>query len=55
MPAESVGSLDFDISAEERDALYNRGVHAAQDFLASWDYTEYLRACRGDSEPVTEV
>jgi NTE family protein len=55
VPAESVGSLDFDIDAEERDALYDRGVHAAQDFLASWDYDEYLRACRGGPAPSTEV
>jgi len=55
VPAESVGSLDFDISAEERDALYNRGVLAAQEFLAGWDYAEYLRECRGVSAPATEV
>jgi NTE family protein len=55
VPAESVGSLDFDISAEERDALYNRGVLAAQEFLAGWDYAEYLRVCHGVSAPATEV
>jgi NTE family protein len=55
VPAESVGSLDFDISDEERDALYNRGVLAAQEFLAGWDYAEYLRECRGVSAPATEV
>jgi NTE family protein len=51
VPAESVGTLDFDITAEERDALYNRGLHAAQQFLKSWDYLEYLRACRGEPTP----
>ncbi|MGY4653817.1 patatin-like phospholipase family protein [Mycobacterium sp. URHB0021] len=55
VPAESVGSLDFDITAEERDALYNRGLHAAQEFLDSWDYPDYLQACRGESAPATEV
>jgi len=55
VPAESVGTLDFDITAEERDALYNRGLHAAQQFLESWDYLEYLRVCRGEATPTTEV
>ena len=51
VPAESVGTLDFDITAEERDALYDRGLHAAEQFLESWDYPEYLRACRGERTP----
>ena len=55
VPAESVGTLDFDITAQERDALYNRGLHAAQQFLESWDYLEYLRMCRGELTPTTEV
>ena len=55
VPAESVGTLDFDISAEERDALYNRGLDAAQQFLESWDYPEYLGVCRGELTPTTEV
>jgi NTE family protein len=56
VPAESVGTLDFDISAEERDALYDRGLHAAQQFfLESWDHPEYLRVCRGEPAPATEV
>jgi NTE family protein len=54
IPAESVGTLDFNISAEERDALYGRGLHAAEDFLTSWDYPEYLRACRG-GPPAVEM
>jgi NTE family protein len=55
VPAESVGTLDFDITAEERDALYNRGLQAAQTFVESWDYPEYLRVCRGELSPTTEV
>ncbi|MFS0898451.1 patatin-like phospholipase family protein [Mycolicibacterium litorale] len=47
VPTESVGSLDFDITDEERDALYGRGLRAAEEFLASWDYPRYLRDCRG--------
>ncbi|MGE2714109.1 patatin-like phospholipase family protein [Mycolicibacterium litorale] len=47
VPTESVGSLDFDITDEERDALYGRGLRAAEKFLQSWDYPRYLRECRG--------
>jgi NTE family protein len=47
VPAENVSPLDFDIGAEQRDALYARGLKAGQDFLASWDFDAYLRACRG--------
>jgi NTE family protein len=47
VPTDSVGTLDFDISAEQRDALYQRGLHAAEEFLQSWNYPEYLRTCRG--------
>jgi hypothetical protein len=38
LSVDAVGTLDFDITAEERDALYNRELHAAQEFLESWDY-----------------
>jgi len=55
VPAESVGTLDFDITAQERDALSNRGLHAAQQFLETGDYPEYLRACGGAPTPATEV
>ncbi|OBK80559.1 patatin-like phospholipase family protein [Mycobacterium sp. 1164985.4] len=51
IPSDGIGTLDFDISADERDALYQRGLHAAEEFLASWDYPEYLRVCRGLPAP----
>lgn len=54
VPTDSVGTLDFDISADERDALYNRGLRAAEEFLRTWDYPEYLRTCRGGAA-ATEV
>jgi NTE family protein len=55
VPPESVGALDFDITAEDCHALYNRGLHAAQEFLKSWDCPEYLRACRDEPAPANEV
>jgi NTE family protein len=51
VPTENVGPLDFTISAEERDALYQRGVRAAEEFLRTWDYPAYLHACRGGPAP----
>lgn len=51
VPTENVGPLDFGISAEERDALYQRGVQAAEEFLRTWDYPAYLHACRGGPAP----
>lgn len=47
VPTDSVGTLDFTLSAEDREALYQRGLHAAEEFLRTWDYAEYLRTCRG--------
>jgi NTE family protein len=55
VPTESVSTLDFEITPEERDALYIRGLHAADEFLAAWDYPEYLRVCRGASAPASKV
>jgi NTE family protein len=40
----AVGFLDFDISENEIEALYVKGYAAAQEFLLSWDWSDYL--CR---------
>ena len=41
-----VGFLDFGISDAEVEALYARGHAAAEDFLSTWNWTEYLRRFR---------
>ncbi|HEX3545748.1 MAG TPA: patatin-like phospholipase family protein [Mycobacterium sp.] len=41
-----VGFLDFDISDNEIDALYGKGYAAAEKFLSTWDWAEYLRRFR---------
>jgi NTE family protein len=41
-----VGFLDFDINDEGVEALYARGYAAAQDFLSTWDWADYLRRFR---------
>jgi NTE family protein len=44
-----VGFLDFDITDTEVEALYAKGYHAAQAFLAGWDWDTYLMRFRSTS------
>jgi NTE family protein len=41
-----VGFLDFDITDADADALYARGYDAAQKFVSTWNWAEYLRRYR---------
>jgi NTE family protein len=50
VPAAEVSPIDFDITTEQREALYERGLHAGQEFLKTWNYADYLAAC---GSPVT--
>jgi NTE family protein len=45
VPADEVSPIDFDITAQQRDALYQRGLQAGQQFLQTWNYPDYLAAC----------
>src|SRR3712207_5409145 len=40
-------ATDFDISPAERARLVTAGTTAARDFLAGWDWADYLCGCRG--------
>lgn len=40
-----IGFLDLDISDDGVEALYARG-YAAEEFLSTWDWAEYLRRYR---------
>jgi NTE family protein len=40
-------ATDFDISPAERARLVTAGTTAARDFLAGWNWVDYLRECRG--------
>jgi NTE family protein len=42
----SVNFLDFGISRKDAEALYTKGYAAAQDFLATWNWVEYLERFR---------
>jgi len=43
-----VGVVDFGIGAAETEALYQRGYEAAEDFLATWDWEQYVKRFRGE-------
>jgi NTE family protein len=47
VPADEVSPIDFDITGEQRDALYQRGLLAGQEFLRTWNYADYQEACGG--------
>ena len=35
--------------------IYDRGLQAAQHFLESWNYPDYLMACRGEASPPPQM
>ena len=41
-----VGAVDFSIGEDEQRLLIERGHEAAAEFLATWDYTAWLKQCR---------
>lgn len=45
--ADEVSPIDFDITVQQREALYQRGLQAGQQFLQTWSYADYLAACGG--------
>ncbi|MCV7103092.1 patatin-like phospholipase family protein [Mycobacterium palustre] len=53
VPADEMSPIDFDITAEQRDALYQRGLRAGQQFLQTWDYADFLAACGGPVGPTS--
>jgi NTE family protein len=51
VPANEVSPIDFDITADQREALYQRGLQAGQQFLKTWNYADFLAACGGPVKP----
>ncbi|MBW0016879.1 MAG: patatin-like phospholipase family protein [Mycobacterium sp.] len=51
VPAEDVSPIDFNISTQQREALYQRGLAAGQAFLRAWNYADFLKACGGPVQP----
>ena len=48
-----VRSTDFDLDASTRDALYDSGRSAAQEFLSTWDFSQYVATYRTPVGPTT--
>ena len=42
IPTLSIGTTEFDISREKSEALYQSGRQAAEKFLATWNFAEYV-------------
>jgi NTE family protein len=51
VPAEGVSPIDFGITAEQRETLYQSGLRAGRDFLATWDFAAFQAACGGPAKP----
>lgn len=41
--SQDISPIDFDITPGEKEALYEAGVAAAREFLATWDFEEWKR------------
>ena len=51
VPAQNVSPLDFNLTPATRRALYDSGLQAGNQFLATWNFEDYLTACRAGSRP----
>jgi NTE family protein len=50
IPTLGVGTTEFEITDERRDALYDAGHKAASDFLDGWDFDAYVAEFRRGKE-----
>jgi NTE family protein len=50
VPADEVSPIDFGITDKQREALYQRGLQAGQDFLKTWNYADYQKDCGGPAK-----
>lgn len=48
--ASEVAATDFDVTPEQQATLLANGAAAADEFLAHWDFAEYLKRCRGGAQ-----
>ncbi|MEE6163752.1 MULTISPECIES: patatin-like phospholipase family protein [unclassified Mycolicibacterium] len=44
----ATGVLDFDITRDEAEVLYDNGYQAATDFLSTWNWPAYIERFRAD-------
>jgi len=50
IPTLGVGTTEFAISRERKDAIYESGRRAASDFLSTWDFDAYIAEFRKGRE-----
>ncbi|WP_054949497.1 patatin-like phospholipase family protein [Numidum massiliense] len=46
VPSQGVKTTDFHISPQKSEALYTKGVDAAEQFFKNWDFPQYVRTFR---------
>jgi NTE family protein len=51
IPTLGVGTTEFDLSAERKEALFESGRSAATEFLATWNFEGYKAEYRQGPEP----
>jgi NTE family protein len=51
IPTMGVRTTEFDLSPARRDALYDSGVRAAEEFFKTWSFPKYVRRRRAKRDP----
>jgi NTE family protein len=51
IPTVGVQSTEFNLSESKKMALYDSGMHAAKDFLHTWNFEEYKQKFRAQEAP----
>lgn len=55
IPVNGISALQFDLSKEQAETLYQNGQKAAGDFFATWDFDAYKATYRSDTSPPTRL
>ena len=42
VPTGNIGTIQFDITTQEKEWLYHSGYTSAKDFLADWEWLDYV-------------
>lgn len=50
-----ISAVDFGLDADDQAVLVARGRAAAEQFLTTWDWEDYLRVCREPAEPPVDL
>jgi len=55
IPVNGISALQFDLSKDQTETLYQNGQKAAEEFFATWDFDAYKAAYRSDTPPPTRL